>query len=75
MIKATVREWYHEEGWGVLDSAETPGGCFAHFSQIEMDGYRSLENGQTVWIEWERPGFKQDGYDYRVTTVRLTAPK
>jgi cold shock protein len=72
MIKATVREWYEEEGWGVLDSAETPGGCFAHFSDIELDGYRTLENGQTVWIEWERPGFKQDGYDYRATTVRLS---
>lgn len=38
MITATVREWYEEEGWGVLDSAETPGGCFAHFSDIEMAG-------------------------------------
>jgi CspA family cold shock protein len=55
----------------VLDSAETPGGCFAHFSDIDMDGYRTLEQGQTVWIEWEQPGFKQDGYDYRTTTVRL----
>jgi cold shock protein len=72
MIKATVREWYEEEGWGVLDSAETPGGCFAHFSDIELDGYRTLENGQTVWIEFEQPGFKQDGYDYRATTVRLS---
>jgi len=70
MTTATVREWYEEDGWGVLDSAETPGGCFAHFSNIEMDGFRSLQQGQTVWIDWEKPGFKQDGYDYRATIVR-----
>lgn len=27
-VTATVREWRDEEGWGVLDSPETPGGCF-----------------------------------------------
>jgi CspA family cold shock protein len=41
-VTATVREWYDEEGWGVLDSPETPEGCWAHFSNIETDGFRSL---------------------------------
>lgn len=26
MVTATVRDWNDEEGWGVLDSPETPGG-------------------------------------------------
>jgi CspA family cold shock protein len=70
MTSATVREWYEGERWGVLDSAETPGGCFAHYSALEMDGYRSLAPGQHVEMEWEAPGFKQDGYDFRAVRVR-----
>ena len=70
MITATVREWFAEDGWGVLDSAETPGGCFAHYSAIEMEGYRSLAPGQSVQLEWEAPGFLQDGYVYRAVRVR-----
>jgi len=69
MITATVREWYEEEGWGVLDSPETPGGCFAHFSDIEATGYRTLSAGQRVQLEWEAPGFQQDGYDFRALRV------
>ncbi|WP_329248878.1 cold shock domain-containing protein [Actinoallomurus sp. NBC_01490] len=64
---ALVREWRSEEGWGVLDSAETPGGCWAHFSNIAASGYRELNAGQRVHLEWESPG--QDGYDFRAIRV------
>ena len=37
-----------DEGFGVIDSAETPGGCWAYFSVIVMDGYRRLQAGQRV---------------------------
>lgn len=69
MVIATVRVWYAEDGWGVLDCPETPGGCFVHFSNIEMTGYRTLEPGKRVDLQWEAPGFKQDGYDYRAVRV------
>ncbi|MDX3076093.1 cold-shock protein [Streptomyces sp. NPDC088354] len=69
MANATVREWSDEEGWGVLDCAETPGGCFAHYSDIEMAGFRTLSAGQPVVLEWEAPGFLQDGYEYRALRV------
>jgi cold shock protein len=64
---ATVREWRDEEGWGVLDSPETPGGCWAHFGNIDMSGYRALNRGQVVRLDWESPG--QDGYGYRTLRV------
>ncbi|GIF74795.1 cold-shock protein [Asanoa siamensis] len=63
----STREWRVEEGWGVVDSPDTPGGCWVHFSQIEMAGYRALAPGQVVRLEWEAPG--QDGYDFRAVTV------
>ncbi|MFI9646753.1 cold-shock protein [Streptomyces sp. NPDC052040] len=69
MVMATVREWYDDEGWGVFDSPETPGGCFGHFSDIRANGYRVLTPGQRVDLSWEAPGFQQDGYDYRAVAI------
>ncbi|GAA4513186.1 hypothetical protein GCM10023191_079910 [Actinoallomurus oryzae] len=51
----------------MLDSAETPGGCWAHFSNIAAPGYRELNAGQRVRLEWESPG--QDRYDFRAIRV------
>jgi len=34
VIEASVRERHDGLGWGVLDPAETPGGCWVHFSNI-----------------------------------------
>jgi CspA family cold shock protein len=64
-----VRAWQAEEGWGVLDSEETPGGCWAHFSALDMSGYRALAAGQQVEFSHER--VPQDGYEFRASTVRL----
>ncbi|MEU5211123.1 cold shock domain-containing protein [Streptomyces sp. NPDC020742] len=69
MVTATVREWHDDEGWGVIDCPETPGGCWAHFSVIRMTGFRGLVPGQRVDLTWEAPGFPQDGYDYRAECI------
>lgn len=68
-ITGVVRSYDDEEGWGVIDSAETPGGCFVHFSNIVGVGYRSLRAGERVTLTFDRPGFKQDGYDFRALQV------
>jgi len=65
---ATVREWHGELGWGVLDSPETPGGCWAHFSNIDGPGYRTLTVGETVDLDWEQT--EQDGYAFRAILVK-----
>jgi cold shock protein len=66
-VDAVVREWHSDQGWGVIDAAETPGGCWAHFSHIAMRGYRELSPGQAVALEWEIAD--QDGYSYRAVRV------
>lgn len=63
----TVREWHVDEGWGVIDSDATPGGCWAHFGTVLTSGYRSLSPGQPVSFEFETEW--QDGYDYRAVAV------
>jgi CspA family cold shock protein len=67
-IRAVVREWHDDEGWGVLDAPAVPGGCWAGFGQVAISGYRSLRAGQGVALEWERG--EQDGYDFRAVAVR-----
>jgi cold shock protein len=65
-----VVNWFDaDEGWGVLEAPEVPGGCFVHFSSIEMPGYRQLHAGQHVRFTFERPGFLQDGYSSRALAV------
>jgi CspA family cold shock protein len=71
LIAAVVREWSDEQGWGVLDSPETPGGCWTHFSHIRSEGYRSLTAGQRVWIGVEH-AVDQDGFRWRATQVQLS---
>lgn len=79
MVRASVREWYADEGWGVLESPETPGGCWVHFSVIESrpiesqastykTTYKTLTVGESVELEWGSPG--QDGFDFRARAVR-----
>lgn len=55
VVTATVREWRDEEGWGVLDSPETPGGCFGHYSDIQAPGFRTLSPGRRSISPGKRP--------------------
>jgi CspA family cold shock protein len=68
-VAGVVRWFDPDEGWGVVDAPEVPGGCFVHFASIEMAGYRQLGTGQRVRFTFEQPGFLQDGCQYRALTV------
>jgi CspA family cold shock protein len=62
-----VRLWHDEQGWGVLDADDTPGGCWAHFDDVHMDGYATLEAGQAVDFRWDRK--RSNGFSYRASDV------
>jgi CspA family cold shock protein len=64
-----VREFHPEDGWGVIDSAQVPGGCWVSFAAIRVDGFRELTPGQPVRFAFEGVA-DQDGYRYRATEVR-----
>jgi CspA family cold shock protein len=68
-VVGVVRVWHGEQGWGVVDAPETPGGCWVHFSAVDAPGYRELRAGQQVLLEAEP--VEQDGYRYRATRVRV----
>ena len=72
-VEGTVRWFDEQQGWGVLDAPQVPGGCFVHYSSLQMQGYRQLTAGQSVRFSFEEPGFLQDGYRFRAVDV-WTAP-
>jgi cold shock protein len=59
--EGVVREYHDEEGWGVIDGPDVPGGCWVHFSAIEMAGYRKLDPGEHITFavtEADQGGFR-----------------
>ena len=67
LSKGTVREWSEDHGIGVIDSPDTPGGCWVHFSQIVTDGAASLTPGDRVTFTHE--ALLQDEFSYRAVLV------
>ncbi|WP_129600002.1 cold-shock protein [Anaerophilus nitritogenes] len=50
MEKGTVKWFNGEKGYGFI-SRENGEDVFVHFSAIDMDGYKTLEEGQSVEFE------------------------
>ncbi|HGO4050020.1 TPA: cold shock protein CspA [Staphylococcus aureus] len=50
MIKGTVKWFNAEKGFGFIE-VEGENDVFVHFSAINQDGYKSLEEGQAVEFE------------------------
>jgi len=67
-----VVAWFDaEDGWGVINAPELPGGCFVHFSEVHADGYQWLAAGERVVFRFEQPPRPRDGYGYRALDVWL----
>ena len=62
-----VTRWNDDEGCGVAEAGDVPGGCWMHFSVVEVPGCRTLRAGQTVIADWEER--EQDGFRYTATRV------
>ncbi|OUS94501.1 hypothetical protein CA951_18015 [Rhodococcus sp. NCIMB 12038] len=58
--RGVVREWNDHDLFGVIDSPETPGGCWVIWSTVAVrhpeTGKRELIVGQEVDFDWETSG-------------------
>ncbi|ADO82639.1 cold-shock protein [Ilyobacter polytropus] len=50
MVKGTVKWFNGEKGFGFITSEEGTD-VFAHFSEIQKDGFKTLEEGEQVTFE------------------------
>jgi len=53
VAQGTVKWFNNEKGYGFI-AVDGGQDVFVHFSSIEMDGYKSLEDGQRVEFEVTR---------------------
>lgn len=51
MAQGTVKWFSAEKGYGFIAQSEGGDDVFVHFSAIQTDGYRTLEEGQSVEFE------------------------
>jgi CspA family cold shock protein len=51
MAMGTVKWFSNAKGYGFINSEEAGEDIFAHFSAIEMEGYKTLKQGQAVEFE------------------------
>lgn len=73
VARGRVKFFNAEKGWGGIESEETPGDVWVHFSMIERGegDYKSLEQGQEVEFAYERAN--QDSWRYRALWVRAVS--
>ena len=60
MSKGKVKYFNDTKGWGFIASEETDQDVYVHYTSINMDGYKTLREGQEVLYELaaEGQGFK-----------------
>lgn len=51
MIIGTVKWFNDAKGFGFIEPEQGGGDVFAHFSAIQMDGFRTLKQGSRVTFE------------------------
>ncbi|AUM20257.1 cold shock domain-containing protein [Rhodococcus ruber] len=68
--RGVVRVWHREDGWGVLECAQTPVGCWVHSSEVDVPGFRALDPGDQVDFEWQRSSGPVEGFAFVASQAR-----
>ena len=69
MNTGTVKWFSAEKGYGFISNDNGGNDVFVHFSVIQIDGYKTLNNGQKVTFDVEPD--PQNNTKLRATNVRL----
>lgn len=69
MNKGTVKWFNAEKGFGFISNDNGGGDVFVHFSAIQTDGFKTLEEGQKVSFETETD--PKDSRKLRAVNVRV----
>ncbi|NLY82766.1 MAG: cold-shock protein [Clostridiales bacterium] len=69
MEKGTVKWFNAEKGFGFITNDDGSGDVFVHFSTINTEGYKSLNEGQKV--EFEIEADPKDSRKQRANSVQV----
>ncbi len=69
MATGTVKWFNSEKGFGFIEQADGGNDVFVHFSAIQGDGYRSLNEGDEVEFRVEQGQKGLQAADVRVTSA------
>ena len=72
MAKGLVKWFNAEKGYGFISDGETHRDVFVHYSQIQMEGYKSLE--EKAVVEYEIEVDENTGKERAKNVVVLEAP-
>lgn len=72
MVTGKVKWFSDEKGYGFIEQGEGDPDVFVHFSAIQGDGFRSLNEGDEVEFEVEQG---QKGLQAASVTVTNAAPR
>jgi CspA family cold shock protein len=56
MSKGTVKYFNETKGWGFISSEEVNQEVYVHYTAINMDGFKTLKEGQQVLYELAQHG-------------------
>ena len=51
MVKGTVKYFNDFKGWGIISNTNSKEDIYVHYTSINMDGYKTLKQGQEVLFE------------------------
>lgn len=51
MSTGKVKYFNDLKGWGFISSEDSQDSIYVHYTEIKMDGYKTLKPGQTVLFE------------------------
>ncbi|QNL45126.1 cold-shock protein [Oscillibacter hominis] len=71
MNNGTVKWFNEEKGFGFISNDDGSGDVFVHFSAIQGQGFRTLQEGQKVTFETETD--PKDSKKLRAVNVRAAA--
>ncbi len=54
MPEGTVKWYDQKKGYGFVTRTDTGEDVFVHYTSIEKDGYKTLDNGQKVMFDIEQ---------------------
>lgn len=56
MAKGKVKWFNAKKGFGFIETEEVEGDIFVHFSEIQQDGYKALDEGDDVEFQMFEDG-------------------